>query len=195
MSRLVIMGPQGSGKGTQGVRIAESLGIPAISTGDIFRANIAQGTELGTLAQSYTNAGNLVPDEVTNSMVRDRLSQPDAVAGFLLDGYPRNAAQALELDAILSDASQRLDAVISLRVPLTDLQERLALRASSEGRADDTEDVIRRRLELYAEETAPLLEIYSDRGLLVQVDGTGSIDEITERILGAIQVHGGAGRQ
>lgn len=189
MTRLIIMGPQGSGKGTQGVRIAQALGVPAISTGDIFRSNIAEGTELGQLAKSYTDAGNLVPDEVTNSMVRDRLAQPDAVGGFLLDGYPRNAAQALELDGILSSASHTLDAVISLQVPVADLQERLTHRAASEGRADDTEEAIRRRLELYVEETAPLLELYSGRGLLVGIDGTGSVEEITERILRALEIH------
>lgn len=190
MTRLIIMGPQGSGKGTQGIRVAERLNIPAISTGDIFRENIAGGTELGELAQSYTNRGELVPDEVTNRMVRSRLAQDDASAGFLLDGYPRNGAQALELDAILASQSTSIDAVISLDVPLVELQERLTARAASEGRADDTDEAIRRRLTLYAELTSPLIELYSGRGDLVTIDGTGEIDAITDRVMVALETRG-----
>ncbi|WP_313555131.1 adenylate kinase [Miniimonas arenae] len=192
MSRLVIMGPQGSGKGTQAARIAEALGIPAISTGDIFRANIKGGTELGQLARSYSDRGELVPDEVTNAMVRDRLSQPDAVGGFLLDGYPRNAAQVTELDAILAEHGVALDAVIELAVPTEELLERLAHRAAVEGRADDTAEVIRRRLDLYHEQTAPLAATYAERGLHVPVTGTGEVAAITDAILDALRAHGGA---
>ena len=186
MTRLVIMGPQGSGKGTQAARVAEKLGIPAISTGDIFRANIKGGTELGKLASSYTDKGELVPDSVTNSMVRDRLAQPDAVGGFLLDGYPRNAAQVVELDSILADSDLALDAVIDLVVPREALLERLAKRAATEGRADDTEEAIERRLAVYAEQTAPLARAYSDRGIRIEVNGFGELDEITAAIIDGI---------
>ncbi len=186
MTRLVIMGPQGSGKGTQAARVAEKLGIPAISTGDIFRANIKGGTELGKLASSYTDKGELVPDSVTNSMVRDRLAQPDAVGGFLLDGYPRNAAQVVELDSILADSDLALDAVIDLVVPREALLERLAKRAATEGRADDTEEAIERRLAVYAEQTAPLAQAYSDRGIRIEVNGFGELDEITAAIIDGI---------
>lgn len=142
------------------------------------------------MAQSYTNRGELVPDEVTNRMVRSRLAQDDASAGFLLDGYPRNGAQALELDAILASQSTSIDAVISLDVPLVELQERLTARAASEGRADDTDEAIRRRLTLYAELTSPLIELYSGRGDLVTIDGTGEIDAITDRVMVALETRG-----
>lgn len=184
--RLIIMGPQGSGKGTQATRLAEALGIPAISTGDIFRANIAGDTELGRLARSYTDRGELVPDSVTNDMVRDRLAQPDAQQGFLLDGYPRNAAQVTALDEMLSDAGHQLDAVVELDVPTAELLERLAHRASVEQRADDTDEAIRRRLAVYTEQTAPLAATYSERGIHHVVLGTGEVAEITERILAAL---------
>jgi adenylate kinase len=184
--RLVIMGPQGSGKGTQAARIAEHLGVPAISTGDIFRGNIAGGTELGRLAQAYTARGELVPDSVTNSMVRDRLSQPDAADGFILDGYPRNAAQVAELDAILADLGVALDAVVELTAERGELLARMRRRAEIEGRADDTEEVIARRLDIYAAETAPLAAAYAARDLLRSVDGIGDVAEVTERILHAL---------
>lgn len=186
MSRLVIMGPQGSGKGTQAARLAEHYGVPAISTGDIFRANIKGGTELGRLAQEYANKGELVPDEVTNAMVRDRLAAEDVAPGFLLDGYPRNAAQVVELDGILADLGVRLDAVVELTADRAELLERLRLRAETEGREDDTEEVIARRLDIYDEQTAPLTGAYADRGLLARVDGTGAIEEVTARILDAV---------
>lgn len=186
MSRLIIMGPQGSGKGTQAARLAEHYGVPAISTGDIFRANIKGGTELGRLAQEYANKGELVPDEVTNAMVRDRLAADDVAAGFLLDGYPRNAAQVVELDAILADLGASLDAVVELTADRDELLERLRLRAETEGREDDTEEVIARRLDIYAEQTAPLTGAYAERGLLARVDGTGAIEEVTGRILDAV---------
>ena len=138
-ARLLIVGPQGSGKGTQGARIAEALGIPTISTGDVFRANISQGTELGQQVKAIVEAGNLVPDELTSALVRDRVAQDDAAVGFLLDGYPRNTAQVGHLDEILAEQGASLDAVIELSVPRAESIARLALRATEQGRADDTE--------------------------------------------------------
>jgi len=186
LTRLVIMGPQGSGKGTQAARLAEVYGVPAISTGDIFRANIKGGTELGRLAQEYSSKGELVPDEVTNAMVRDRLGADDVAAGFLLDGYPRNSAQVIELDAILTDLGVSLDVVVELTADRDELLGRLRRRAEIEGREDDTQDVIARRLDIYAEQTAPLTDAYAERGLLARVDGIGEIDEVTRRILDAV---------
>lgn len=185
-ARLVILGPPGAGKGTQAARIAERVGIPAISTGDIFRANVKGQTELGKLAQQYMDAGEYVPDEVTNAMVRDRLSQDDAHEGFLLDGYPRTLAQVSELDAILAELDNELDVVIELVAETDEVVQRLLKRAEIEGRADDTEDVIRRRLEIYGEQTAPLAERYSERGLLLRVDGLGAIEEVNDRIVQAL---------
>ncbi|WP_341360295.1 adenylate kinase [Georgenia sp. M64] len=185
-ARLVLLGPPGAGKGTQAARISERLGVPAVSTGDIFRANVAGQTELGRRAQRYMDAGEYVPDEVTNAMVRDRLAQSDAADGFLLDGYPRTDDQVVELDAMLADAGQALDAVVELTADTDEVVTRLLGRAQEQGRADDTEVVIRRRLEVYAEQTQPLADVYAGRGLLVQVDGIGSIDEVTERIMTAL---------
>ena len=185
-ARLVIMGPQGAGKGTQAARLADRLGVPAISTGDIFRANIKGGTDLGRLVQEYTAKGELVPDSVTNDMVRDRLAQPDAAEGFILDGYPRNAAQVTELDEILAALGTRLDAVVELTAERDELLARLRNRAQVEGREDDTEEAIARRLDIYAEQTAPLTTAYGERGLLVRVDGIGEIDEITARLTDAL---------
>ncbi len=186
-ARLVIMGPQGAGKGTQAARLAERLGVPAISTGDIFRANIKGGTELGVLAQSYTARGELVPDEVTNDMVRDRLAQADAQQGFILDGYPRNAAQVGTLDEILAEHDVVLDGVVELTADRSELLARLARRAELEGREDDTPESIARRLDIYAEQTEPLTAAYAARGVLVRVDGIGDIDEVTERLLTALE--------
>jgi len=184
--RAILLGPPGAGKGTQAARLAERYGIPAISTGDIFRANAKGETELGRQAQEYMLAGQLVPDSVTNAMVRDRLAQPDAAAGFLLDGYPRNPDQAVELDAMLGDLGTHLDKAIELTADFDEVTARLLTRAQIEGRADDTEDVIRTRLEVYATSTAPLTAFYAGRGLLVQVDGLGDIDEVTQRIVDAL---------
>lgn len=185
-ARLILLGAPGAGKGTQAVRLAERLGVPAISTGDIFRANIKGGTELGKLAQEYSSRGELVPDEVTDSMVRDRLAEPDAAQGFLLDGYPRNAAQVAALDATLTEAGAALDVALELTVDPEVVVPRLLKRAEIEGREDDTEPVIRRRLDVYAEETAPISGLYAARGLLLQVDGLGEVDQVTERLLAAI---------
>jgi adenylate kinase len=185
-SRIVILGPPGAGKGTQAVRIAERLGVPAVSTGDIFRANVAGRTELGRTAQRYMDAGEYVPDEVTNAMVADRLAADDAVHGFLLDGYPRTAAQVDELDRMLSASGSALDVVVELTAATDELVRRLLGRSAEQGRSDDTESVIRRRLEVYAEQTAPLVEVYAARGLLVRVDGLGSVDDVTARLVDAL---------
>ncbi|MCR2793950.1 adenylate kinase [Microbacterium sp. zg.Y625] len=184
--RLLIVGPQGSGKGTQGVRIAESLGIPVISTGDVFRANVKEGTDLGKQVQAIIEAGNLVPDELTSAIVRDRLAQDDAAGGFLLDGYPRNLGQVADLDAFLSGRGEELTGVIQLDVPRDESISRLTLRAAEQGRTDDTEDVIAHRLSIYERETAPILDVYRDRGIVDTIDGVGTLDEITERIRAAL---------
>lgn len=187
MNRLLIIGPPGAGKGTQAARISEELSVPAISTGDIFRANIKGGTPLGQEAKEYIDAGNLVPDSVTNRMVRDRLGQEDAREGFLLDGYPRNTAQVAELDTILADLDQELDRVLLLTADTDELVQRLLGRAAEQGRSDDTEDVIRHRLDVYAQETEPIVGLYEQRGLVARVDGLGSIDEVTQRLLDALR--------
>ncbi|MFT3872810.1 MAG: adenylate kinase [Nocardioides sp.] len=184
--RLIIMGPPGAGKGTQAVFIAEHFKIPAISTGDIFRANVTRGTELGVEAQKYMNAGEYVPDEITNLMVRNRIDEPDAERGFLLDGYPRTLAQVEELDGMIAFTGHRLDGVVVLTADRDEIVGRLLQRAQTEGRADDTEDVIRRRQEVFAEQTAPLVEVYRGRGLLVEVDGMGAVEEVTRRIFAAL---------
>ncbi|HVQ17479.1 MAG TPA: adenylate kinase [Actinomycetes bacterium] len=186
--RLVLMGPPGAGKSTQARFVAEHFKIPAISTGDIFRANVSEGTPLGVEAKRFMDAGEYVPDEVTNPMVRNRIDEPDARPGFLLDGYPRTLAQVEELDGMVALTGHRLDAAVALRVDEDELVPRLLQRAQLEGRADDTESVIRRRLEVYAEETAPLIEVYRDRGILVEVDGSGQADEVTRRIVDALDV-------
>ena len=188
--RLLIIGPPGAGKGTQSVLIAEKLGIPAISTGDIFRFNVKNETELGKKAKSYMDAGEYVPDSLTNELVRDRLSHDDAHSGFLLDGYPRTQPQVDTLDEILADQENSLDGVILLEADQEELVSRLANRAREQGRTDDSEEVIRHRLELYTEETEPLISIYSDRGMVARVDGLGEISEVTERIDAAIASFG-----
>jgi adenylate kinase len=186
VTRLVIMGPQGAGKGTQAARLAEIFGIPAISTGDIFRANIKNGTDLGKLAQEYSAKGELVPDEVTDSMVKDRLAESDVQGGFLLDGYPRNAHQVEALDEILAGLGWELDGVIELTAQRDELLSRISKRAELEGREDDTPDAIARRLDIYDAETAPLTAAYAERKLLVQVDGIGEISEVTDRIVAGL---------
>jgi adenylate kinase len=186
--RLIMMGPPGAGKGTQASFIAEHFGIPAISTGDIFRANVAEGTSLGVEAKRYMDAGEYVPDEITNKMVRNRIDEPDAEPGFLLDGYPRTLAQVEELDGMVEFTGHRLDAAVVLTVDSEELVQRLLQRAEVEGRADDTEDVIRRRQELYTEQTEPLIDVYRNRGILIEVDGMGEVDDVTSRIFDALDV-------
>jgi adenylate kinase len=184
--RLVILGPPGAGKGTQAKRIAAKFDIPAISTGDIFRKNIAEQTELGVLVDEIVKSGKYVPDELTNDLVRNRLLEADCAGGFLLDGYPRTSAQVEELDAMLAGNDHRLDVVLELTVDVDEVVTRLLKRAETEGRPDDTEEVIRHRQEVYNEQTAPLVHVYSDRGLLLQVDGMGEVDDVTERLLSAL---------
>jgi adenylate kinase len=183
MTILILMGPPGAGKGTQAKVLAERLGVPAISTGDIFRANVAEGTELGREAQRYIDAGEYVPDELTNEMVRERLAADDTCAGFLLDGYPRTLDQVAVLDELLAGQDRQLDAVVELEVEPDELVHRLLRRAKLEHRSDDTEEVIRRRLQAYTEQTLPLIEVYGERGLVIPVDGTGEVDEVSQRIL------------
>lgn len=184
--RLLLMGPPGAGKGTQAAVLAEKLAIPHISTGDMFRANLSQNTPLGIQARSYMDKGEYVPDSVTNAMVRDRLAQPDASKGFLLDGYPRTPDQVSELDDILAGIGAKLDKVIELTAATDEVVARLLKRAQEQGRSDDTEDVIRRRLEIYADETAPLISLYKSRGIHVAVNGIGAIDEVTSRVLSVL---------
>jgi adenylate kinase len=184
--RLVLLGPPGAGKGTQAKEVSASLGIPAISTGDIFRANVADGTPLGKEAQRYMDAGDYVPDSVTNAMVRDRIGQADCAPGFLLDGYPRTLAQVDELDAMLAERGEKLDVVIELTADTEEVVRRLLARGESEGRSDDAEDVIRRRLAVFHDQTAPLADVYAKHGLLREVDGLGPVAEVTERLLAAL---------
>lgn len=190
MTRLLIVGPQGSGKGTQGVRIAAAYGVPAISTGDVFRAAVAEGSDLGSQVKTIIEAGDLVSDELTSAVVRERLSQADAEGGFLLDGYPRNITQVMHLEEFLEGRDEELDAVIELSVPREESIARLSLRAQEQGRTDDTEAVIANRLAIYERETAPILGVYGARGIVVQVDGVGSLDEITARIIAALEARG-----
>jgi adenylate kinase len=185
--RLIILGPPGAGKGTQAAKIAEAYGIPAISTGDIFRANIKNETELGRQVKDILASGGYVTDEITNAIVRDRLFEDDAERGFLLDGYPRTAAQVEALDSILAEHDHKLEAVLELTVDEDAVVQRLLKRAETEGRDDDTEDVIRERQAIYRRETAPLTEIYAARGLLRQVDGMGTVDEVFGLVAGALE--------
>jgi len=186
--RLILMGPPGAGKGTQARVVADHFGIPAISTGDIFRTNVSNGTPLGKKAQEYMDKGEYVPDEVTNLMVRNRIDEPDAEPGFLLDGYPRTLAQVEELDGMIKFTGHALDAVVVLTVDQDEIVQRLLQRAEVENRADDTEDVIRRRQEVYVEQTEPLIEVYRSRHILIEVDGMGEVDQVTKRIFDALDV-------
>ena len=186
--RLILMGPPGAGKGTQARFVADHFGIPAISTGDIFRVNVSQGTPLGIEAKRYMDAGDYVPDEITNKMVRNRIDEDDARPGFLLDGYPRTLAQVEELDGMIAFTGHSLDAVVVLTVDQDEIVQRLLQRAEVEGRADDTEDVIRKRQEIYTEQTEPLIEVYRDRGILFEVNGMGEVDEVTQRIFETLDV-------
>ncbi|RRD61486.1 adenylate kinase [Leucobacter sp. OH1287] len=181
-THLLIVGPPGAGKGTQAGKIAERYGIPAISTGDIFRENIKNGTPLGVEVQQIIERGELVPDELTNKIVAERIAQPDAAAGFLLDGYPRTVEQVAALDAELAKSGEALEAAVLLEADTDEVVARLLKRAAEQGRADDTEDVIRHRQTVYAEQTAPLIELFEKRDILVRVDGLGEVDAIAERI-------------
>jgi adenylate kinase len=186
--RLILMGPPGAGKGTQARMVADHFGIPAISTCDIFRANVSRGTPLGRKAQEYMDAGEYVPDEVTNLMVRARIDEADAEPGFLLDGYPRTLAQVEELDGMIRHTGHELDAAVVLTVDADEIVARLVRRAQVENRADDTEDVIRRRQEVYVEQTEPLIGVYRDRGIVHEIDGMGEVDDVTKRIFTALDV-------
>lgn len=190
MSRFLLIGPPGAGKGTQAALLANAYSIPAISTGDIFRANVKNETELGLKVKSIMDRGEYVPDSLTNELIRDRLSQADAEAGFLLDGYPRTNDQVNELDDILGSQHRNLHAVILLVADTDELVRRLLNRAQEQDRADDTEEVIRHRQNVYLEQTQPLIEIYSARDLVVEIDGLGQVGEVTERILNALTARG-----
>lgn len=179
--RLVLLGPPGAGKGTQAQKLSEKLGVPQISTGDLFRKNIGDGTPLGLEAKRYLDAGDLVPSELTNKLVEDRITQPDAAQGFILDGYPRSVEQAEALDEMLTKRNTKLDAVLEFVVS----EEELFTRLKARGRADDTEEVIHNRMQVYREETQPLLEYYRDNNLQT-VDAVGGLDEVFTRALHAL---------
>jgi adenylate kinase len=188
--RLLLIGPPGAGKGTQAAKLASRLAIPAISTGDIFRENVRGETPLGLEAKAFMDRGEYVPDSLTNALVRDRLNQEDALGGFLLDGYPRTIDQVEELDDILRAADKKLDVVVQLTADSEELVRRLTGRAAEQGRSDDTPDVISRRLAVYDEQTAPLIDVYAARGLVAKVNGLGEIDEVTSRIVKVLEDRG-----
>ena len=190
MIRLLLIGPPGAGKGTQATLLAKRFGIPAISTGDIFRENVAGKTELGVEAKGYMDRGEYVPDDLTNALVRDRLSKPDCQDGFLLDGYPRTIDQVHELDDILRENGTKLDIVVQLTADTEEIVSRLANRALEQGRTDDTPEVIRTRQAVYEEQTAPLIDVYASRSLVAKVDGLGEVKTVTARIT---EVLGAAG--
>jgi adenylate kinase len=190
MSRLLLIGPPGAGKGTQAEVLASTFGIPAISTGDIFRANVKNQTELGLKVKAIMDAGEYVPDEITNAIVANRLAEPDAANGFLLDGYPRTPDQVAELDKVLAVDGKALDVVVQIVADTDEVVARLLKRAQEQGRADDTEEVIRHRMAVYAEQTAPLIHVYEARDLVVTVDGLGQVADVTERILNALAARG-----
>ena len=190
MTRLLLIGPPGAGKGTQASLLAEYFGVPAISTGDIFRENVKNETELGVQAKGYMDRGEYVPDSLTNALVKDRLAQPDAQKGFLLDGYPRTIDQVHQLDGFLDEMNRKLDVVVQLTADVEELIRRLAKRAQEQGRTDDTPDVIRRRQEVYEEQTAPLIDVYVSRSLVAKINGLGEINEVTARIIEALEARG-----
>jgi adenylate kinase len=190
VTRLLLIGPPGAGKGTQASLLAEYFGVPAISTGDIFRENVKNETELGVQAKGYMDRGEYVPDSLTNALVKDRLAQPDAQKGFLLDGYPRTIDQVHQLDGFLDEMNRKLDVVVQLTADVEELVRRLAKRAQEQGRTDDTPDVIRRRQEIYEEQTAPLIDVYVSRSLVAKINGLGEINEVTGRIIEALEARG-----
>jgi adenylate kinase len=187
---LLVLGPQGSGKGTQAARISADHGIPHVSTGEMFRAAMAEGTELGRQVEPFLSSGELVPDELTVALIRERLSQPDAADGFVLDGFPRNPAQAEELDAMLAEIGRSLDAVLFFDIPDEVALERIAVRAAEEGRRDDQADAIARRLAIYHEQTEPVVERYRATGKLVPLHASRSIGEVAAEIGAALELLG-----
>ena len=193
-TRLLLIGPPGAGKGTQAVKLAEAFVIPAISTGDIFRSNVKEQTLLGRQAKAFMDAGDNVPDSLTNALIRDRLEAEDARPGFLLDGYPRTADQVRELDEFLANHGTALDAVIELIADPDVVVERLRRRAIEQGRSDDDETVVRHRLEVYREQTAPLVDLYDGRGVLVKIDAIGEVATVTARITAALVNRGIIGK-
>ncbi|CAN5413781.1 adenylate kinase [soil metagenome] len=190
MTRLLIVGPPGAGKGTQSARLLETYSIPAIATGDIFRKNITEETPLGIEVKAIVDAGDYVPDSLTNALVKSRLEEADARDGFLLDGYPRTLEQVSYLDDLLAGKGQSLDAVIQLVADQEEVVARLRKRAIEQGRSDDTEDAIRHRQQVYGRETTPLIAVYRDRDLLIEVDGLGEIDDVSARISEALAARG-----
>lgn len=189
-TRILLIGPPGAGKGTQALELSSAFSIPAISTGDIFRENVRNATPLGLQAKSFMDAGNNVPDSLTNDLITDRLASPDCVGGFLLDGYPRTTDQVRHLDDFLADHHTKLDVVVQLVAEPDIVVERLRKRAVDQGRTDDDEAVVRHRLDVYAEQTAPLIDVYSARGLVAAIDGIGHISEVTQRITDALHARG-----
>ena len=189
-TRLLLIGPPGAGKGTQAVELSRAFGVPAVSTGDIFRANVKNETPLGLQAKSFMDAGNNVPDSLTNDLITDRLADEDCARGFLLDGYPRTTDQVRHLDDFLATHDSALNVVVQLLAEPDVVVERLRKRALDQGRSDDDEAVVRHRLEVYSEQTAPLIDVYTDRGLVVAIDGIGEISEVTGRIMTALEDQG-----
>ena len=192
-TRLLLIGPPGAGKGTQAAKLSEALDIPAISTGDIFRHNVKNETPLGLKAKAYMDAGDNVPDSLTNDLITDRLEQDDCSGGFLLDGYPRTTDQVRHLDGFLAEHGSALDVVVQLIADADVVVERLRKRALDQGRSDDDESVVRHRLEVYGEQTAPLIDVYGSRGLVVAIDGLGEISEVTGRIMDKLVERGISG--
>lgn len=189
-TRLLLVGPPGAGKGTQALALSQAFGVPAISTGDIFRANVKNETPLGVQAKAFMDAGNNVPDSLTNDLITDRLANEDCAGGFLLDGYPRTTDQVRHLDAFLADHSVSLDAVVQLVADADVVVARCCNRALEQGRSDDNETVVRHRLEIYEEQTAPLIDVYLQRGKVLAIDGIGEIADVTARIISALADHG-----
>jgi adenylate kinase len=187
--RIVLLGTPGSGKGTQAQLMKDRLGVPHISTGALLREAAERGTELGIQAKSIIDRGELVPDEIMSDMVEERLSQSDVANGFILDGYPRNLSQAESLDAVLERLGAPADDAIQLDVNPEHIIKRIAKRATQEGRSDDNEDVVRNRMRIYHEQTAPVIEYYAKRGLITHVLGDGTVEEVLERILSVLEVN------